>query len=258
MTDTTTRTSRVDSALARLAAVVGRPWDRPDQDYVVDDEDTEPERPVRWWQDHPAGSALRRALPRRRAPVVLGVAGLGAVALVAHFALSGEPVPESPPDLAAATIEQSTHPPSPSATSTVLIVDVVGKVAAPGVRTLPGGSRVRDALTAAGGALPDADLTILNLARPLVDGEQVRVGLPAPPDAAAPGPAGAAPTGPVDLNTATTHQLDALPGVGAVTAQRIIAWRDKHGRFRDVEQLQDVDGIGPARYESLRELVVAR
>ncbi|WP_424184852.1 helix-hairpin-helix domain-containing protein [Actinokineospora sp. G85] len=258
MTNTTPHTTRVDSALTRLAAVVGRPWDRPDQDYVVDDKDAEPERPVRWWQDHPAGSVLRRALRRRRAPVVLGAAGLGTVALVAYFALSGEPVPESPPGLAAATVEQSTHPPFPSAAPTALVVDVVGKVATPGVRTLPGGSRVRDALTAAGGALPDADLTVLNLARPLVDGEQVRVGLPAPPAAAAPDPAGAAPVGPVDLNTATPHQLDALPGVGAVTAQRIIAWRDEHGRFRDVEQLQDVDGIGPARYESLRELVVAR
>jgi competence protein ComEA len=113
------------------------------------------------------------------------------------------------------------------------------------------------ALPISGGALPDADLTTLNLARPLVDGEQVRVGLPPPPGGVA-DPAGGTPAGPIDLNTATAAQLDALPGVGAVTAQRIVDWRVRHGRFRDVEQLQDVEGIGPGRYASLRELVVAR
>ena len=110
-------------------------------------------------------------------------------------------------------------------------------------------------MVTSGGALPGTDLSALNLARRLVDGEQLHVGVPAPPQAAIQ-PTGQ--PGPVDLNSATLAQLDALPGVGAVTAQRILDWRAGHGRFTKVDQLREVDGIGPARLKSLRDLVVVR
>ncbi|WP_182523759.1 ComEA family DNA-binding protein [Nocardioides dongkuii] len=129
-------------------------------------------------------------------------------------------------------------------------VDVAGKVRRPGIAVLDAGSRVVDALEAAGGARHGADLSGLNLARVLVDGEQVLVGVAAPSLPAAVAPSGAPPAAPggplVDLNTATTVQLETLPEVGPVTAQAIIAWRDQHGGFTAVEELLEVDGIGAA------------
>jgi len=126
-------------------------------------------------------------------------------------------------------------------------VDVSGKVRRPGVATLPAGSRVVDALKRAGGTRGRVDLSTLNLARVLVDGEQILVGRPAPSggaaagaSAAAPDPAGAL----VNLNTATAEQLDTLPGVGPVTAQKILEWRSAHGAFSSVDELLEVDGIG--------------
>ncbi|PPK94156.1 competence protein ComEA [Kineococcus xinjiangensis] len=145
-----------------------------------------------------------------------------------------------------------------------VVVHVVGRVARPGVVELPGGSRVAQALDAAGGAAPDADLGRLNLARVLVDGEQLHVPAPGEPapgpppgGSAAPGvPAAAGGPGQVlDLNTATVHDLDALPGVGPVLAERIVAWRGEHGRFSQVEQLGEVEGIGPKLLAGLRDLV---
>jgi competence protein ComEA len=135
-----------------------------------------------------------------------------------------------------------------------LVVHVAGKVARPGVLTLPPGSRVHDAVTAAGGATEAADLGGLNLARLLVDGEQVYV--PGAGEAPRPAPAGAE-TGAtvVNLNTATVEQLDALPGIGPVLAARIVDWRTEHGRFTAVEELGEVSGIGPAVLGRLRELV---
>ncbi|GAB7191391.1 hypothetical protein NUM3379_20980 [Kineococcus sp. NUM-3379] len=152
--------------------------------------------------------------------------------------------------------------PAPAAPG--VVVHVVGRVAHPGVVRLAAGSRVTDALAAAGGAVPGADLGGLNLARVLGDGEQVRV--PAPGEAAAPVPAparsaaggaGEAPGAPVDLNTATEADLDALPGVGPVLAARIVAWRQQHGRFTDPGQLGDVEGIGPKLLADLGPLVRA-
>ena len=131
-------------------------------------------------------------------------------------------------------------------------VDVAGKVRRPGIAVLDAGSRVVDALAAAGGARAGADLTGLNLARVLVDGEQVVVGEPAPAGAAA---AASPPGGPVatdgpatlvNLNTATAAELDTLPQVGPVTAGSILAWRDEHGGFTSVDELLEVDGIGDA------------
>nr|WP_246085807.1 ComEA family DNA-binding protein [Pseudonocardia hydrocarbonoxydans] len=136
-----------------------------------------------------------------------------------------------------------------------LVLSVSGKVARPGLIELPDGSRVADALEAAGGALPGTDLSALNLARRVVDGEQIAVGVPAAPDAAPAGGPAAAAGGPVDLNTATEAQLDALPGVGPVTAARILEWRERNGRFTRVEQLREIEGIGERRFAQLRDLV---
>jgi competence protein ComEA len=151
--------------------------------------------------------------------------------------------------------------PSGSATGTPgaeIVVDVSGKVREPGIHRLPAGSRVVDALEAAGGVRPGTETAGLNRARFLVDGEQVVVGGPAPAQAQPPAgttAAGAAPTGPVSLNTATVEQLDTLPGVGPVLAQHIIDHRTRHGGFRSVEELREVNGIGERRFADLRNLV---
>ncbi len=138
-----------------------------------------------------------------------------------------------------------------------LVVSVTGKVRRPGLVQLRDGARVADVLEAAGGPLPGTDVTALNMARRVADGEQVAVGVPVAPDApaAAGAPEGAAPSGRVDLNRATADQLDALPGVGPVTAARILEWRTRNGRFARVEQLREIDGIGERRFGQLRELV---
>ncbi|MDT5034129.1 MAG: competence protein ComEA [Actinoplanes sp.] len=159
-------------------------------------------------------------------------------------------------------------PPVPAAAATPLgkpsagpevVIAVAGKVKRPGLVRLPAGSRVADALRAAGGADPGVDVALLNLARKVVDGELLLVGVSAPPGVAmapaVPGVAGGAPHGPVNLNTATLADLDTLPGVGPVLAQRIIAARDAQGGFRSVSDLRKVDGIGDSRYEQLKDLV---
>ncbi|MFH9468430.1 helix-hairpin-helix domain-containing protein [Streptomyces clavifer] len=137
-----------------------------------------------------------------------------------------------------------------------------GKVRRPGIQHLPSGSRVADALRAAGGAREGADVTGLNQARVLTDGEQVLVGLPAAQSAAAgaegsggSGTAQAGPAAPVSLSTATVEQLDTLPGVGPVLARHIIDYRTEHGGYRSVDELREVDGIGDRRFADLRPLV---
>ncbi len=136
-----------------------------------------------------------------------------------------------------------------------LVVDVAGKVRRPGIAVLPAGSRVVDALEAAGGARRGVDLTSLNLARPVVDGEQILVGVP--PVAGVAGSLGAPPAGEtlVNLNTADQATLETLPGVGPVTAGSILAWRDDHGGFTAVDELLEVDGIGEATLADLAPLV---
>ncbi|WRZ92974.1 ComEA family DNA-binding protein [Streptomyces sp. NBC_01007] len=147
----------------------------------------------------------------------------------------------------------------------VIVVDVGGKVRTPGLQRLPAGSRVEDALRAAGDVRAGTHTDGLNRARLLVDGEQIVVGASAPAtgagsDGAGPaGPggsaAGAAPSAPVPLNTATVDQLDALPGVGPVLARHIIDYRTAHGGFRSVDELREVNGIGDRRFADLRNLV---
>ncbi|MGW4699768.1 helix-hairpin-helix domain-containing protein [Streptomyces sp. NPDC004285] len=142
-----------------------------------------------------------------------------------------------------------------------VVVDIGGKVRRPGVLTLPAGSRVADALRAAGGAEPGADLTGVNRARVLFDGEQVLVGVPGAPGSPAggSGPGGGsgsgAPRVPLSLSTATAEQLDGLPGVGPVLAQHIVDHRTEHGGFRSVGELREVDGIGERRFADLEPLV---
>lgn len=131
---------------------------------------------------------------------------------------------------------------------------VVGDVATPGLVELATGSRVVDAIEAAGGAEAGVDLTPLNLARVLGDGEQIFVGID-PPAHVATGTTGSGAPGPVNINVATPEQLETLPGIGPALAGRILRWREQNGRFTAIEELLEVSGIGPARYDALADLV---
>jgi competence protein ComEA len=130
-----------------------------------------------------------------------------------------------------------------------IVVDVSGAVRRPGVYRMPGGARVVDAMQRAGGADASADLEAINRAARLTDGQQVVV--PARGSVATAG-AGGAPNGPIGLGSSTVEQLETIDGIGPVTAQKIIEYRDAHGGLASVEQLDDVSGIGPATMESLR------
>lgn len=147
-------------------------------------------------------------------------------------------------------------PPTASASSRV-VVDVAGKVRRPGIAVLDAGARVVDAIKAAGGARHGVDLSSLNLARVLTDGEQIVVGGPAPVGAATTSlPPGGSPTGSlVNLNTADETTLETLPEVGPVTAQSIITWRTQHHGFTAVDELLEVDGIGDATLAKLTPYV---
>ncbi|MFI0354680.1 helix-hairpin-helix domain-containing protein [Actinomadura sp. 9N407] len=162
------------------------------------------------------------------------------------------PEPAAGPSLAPAPATPAT---SAQAQGGTVVVHVHGKVRRPGVVTLPKGSRIADAIRSAGGTRPGVDTGALNLARTLVDGEQIPVGVRAPVPAAVPSSTTGAAGTSLDLNTATVQQLDQLPGVGPVLAQRIIDYRTQRGGFRSVDQLQEVSGIGARRFADLRNLV---
>ena len=190
---------------------------------------------------------------QRRRPLLVAAVALVLILLAGRFVLgAGTTTPAAP------------LPPPPAEGAGVtglpsgrVVVDVVGAVRQPGLYRLEQGSRIADAVARAGGATRKADLALINLAAPLADGEQVVVPKRGAPGAAAPGAAGsgAVPTGPVHLSTATLEQLDALPGVGPVTAQKILAYCQEHGAFSSVDELDAVPGIGPARMDTLRDLV---
>ena len=221
----------------------------------------------------PGRHASRRVTDGFGAALVAVVAVLvaGAVGIAAWSALRdrAEPVPVSA--VAADPTSLAVVPPSASApgssapdaaggaeAGSEVTVDVAGKVRRPGIAVLPSGSRVVDALEAAGGARHGVDLTAINLARPLVDGEQVLVGVEPPAGVAGTlGSPGEAPaTGAlVNLNTADQAALETLPGVGPVTATAILDWRAEHGGYTSVDELLEVDGIGEATLEDLAPLV---
>ncbi|MFT4086212.1 MAG: ComEA family DNA-binding protein [Gordonia sp. (in: high G+C Gram-positive bacteria)] len=235
-----------------------------------------------------------RARPRRRLsmlpPAAIGLIGIGVIAcVIAGFAVlrKSEPVTPLVAFPASASAGRSSAAPSGPGSSAVepageMVVSVAGLVRRPGLVRLPARARVADAIARAGGAREGADLLSLNMAQLLHDGDQVLIGRPgngagavrsavvssASPGGSsgttgAPGTSGGSGATPapgggakVDLNSATAEQLDALPGVGPVTAQAILAWRQQNGKFSSVDQLAEVDGIGPTRLAKLRDLVV--
>lgn len=181
------------------------------------------------------------------------VVGGAAAVLVVWWLLAGRPHEVTVP--ASSGVEVAGTEPSAGATAGTLVVDVAGRVRRPGIVTLPPGSRVHEAIKAAGGTRGKVDTASLNLARVLTDGEQVVVGAPA----AAPARGASGPAGPADavvnLNSADLVALDSLPGVGPVTAESIVAWREENGPFRSVDDLLDVKGIGEATLADLRDRV---
>ncbi len=222
--------------------------------------------------------AAVRADPGRAGVIALAVVGVIAVLVTVFTLMRDKPPPVVSAKLPPVEMVSSASPtagPAPPNVDGPVIVSVAGLVHKPGLVTLAPGARIADALTAAGGALDGADLIGLNMARRVADGEQIIVGIVAAPgqpaamgssissgsattgQAESSSTAGTtpAPGGLVDLNAATVEELDKLPGIGPVTAAAITAWRDANGRFTSVDQLGDVDGIGPARLEKLRDLV---
>ncbi|MCA2242470.1 MULTISPECIES: ComEA family DNA-binding protein [Mycobacterium] len=220
-----------------------------------------------------------RADPGRAGAIGLAIVAALAVLVTVFTLVRDRPAPvmsaKLPPVEKVSTASpRSSASPTPGPDQPV-VVSVVGLVHTPGLVTLAPGARVADALQAAGGAVNGADTIGLNMARPLGDGEQIVVGLApvsgqptalgssvasgststskAPPPRS--GTVKPKPGEAVNLNTATVQELDALPGVGPVTAAAIVAWRQANGKFTSVDQLADVEGIGPARLEKLRALV---
>jgi competence protein ComEA len=197
--------------------------------------------------------------PRRHGVRALALVAVVVVAIAASVAWWSRPRVEPVRPVADRSGVPAAGPVAGSESPAVIVVAVAGRVVRPGLVRLPSGSRVADAIEAAGGVLPGTDLSYVNLARKLVDGELIVIGVTPPPEAAG-GPGGGAgpgggPAGPVNLNTATLAQLDALPGVGPVLASRIIAYRTKHGGFRSIAELRQVDGVGDAKFEQLKDLV---
>ncbi|MFD7757383.1 helix-hairpin-helix domain-containing protein [Streptomyces sp. NPDC059757] len=248
---------------------------------------TAPAAPGRWERLVPAVRErlpmwlqLRCGLEPRTLAALAVVLVAAAVFAVVHFwsarpqsvrapdpVSEGAHAPESDPRMdRGGTPDPSPGPPPTGGPGGRIVVDVSGKVRRPGIYPLPSGARVADALRAAGGVRTGVDLTGLNRARVLMDGEQVVVGAPPGPQAfgatggaavggAAAGAGAGATTGPLSLNSATVEQLDTLPGVGPVLAQHIVDYRTQHGGFRSVGELREVNGIGDRRFADLQPLV---
>lgn len=266
---------RVQARLVALRGAPGRNTDEPDGNHAVPLEFPDGSVPqagppdgrdlptssragrlVRWWV--PASLREARWDAGRQGALILSLVAALAAIIAAVGVWRERPVPEPAPvlPLVTAANAKASSPPLPGSAHE-LVVSVMGRVARPGLIRLPDGTRVADALTAVGGALPGTDLTGLNIARRLSDGEQLLVGVAPPPGQPASSEAVGSPGGSqaVDLNAATIEQLDGLPGVGRVTAQRIIDWRMAHGRFTSVDQLRDVSGIGQSRLAQLKHRV---
>jgi competence protein ComEA len=277
------RTERpVERLHRRLGAEPDPPAESDDDDQANEDGDPNTLIP-RWLPDGKTADgdgwlAAVRADPGRAGAIALVLIAVIAVLIAVFTLLRDKPAPVVSAKLPPVEMVSSSSPrasPSPTANpKQPVVVSVVGLVRTPGLVTLAPDARIADALTAAGGALRGADMTGLNMARHVADGEQIVVGISPPPGeptelgssvrsgpsmgATTSGTAGpSTPTAgaPIDLNTATVEQLDTLPGLGPVTAAAIVAWRDANGKFTSVEQLGDVDGIGPARLDKLRDLV---
>jgi competence protein ComEA len=255
-------------------------YHNPDDDAVTDPEPAlsasgafDSGRRVRRTAKAEGGGRLIAFDPGRRGVKALAAVALVVVLIAAVLAWRArprvDPVAAPPIDIPATTGRSDgaagAEPPAArpgSSAGAEVVVAVGGKVRKPGLVRLPPGSRVADALQAAGGASPGTDVAMLNLARKVVDGELIMVGVTPPPAAVPNGAAGAAAGGgapagsPINLNTATLADLDRLPGVGPVLAQRILDARDAQGGFRAVSDLRKVDGIGDARYQQLKDLVV--
>ncbi|MEH6795589.1 MAG: ComEA family DNA-binding protein [Rhodococcus sp. (in: high G+C Gram-positive bacteria)] len=224
-----------------------------------------------------------RVDPGKPGALALAAAGVFVVLVAAFAVFRDAPTPAPAPPLAVVatdtvgidgTVDPGDALDPVSSAETELVVSVVGLVTRPGLVPLQPGSRVADAVAAAGGAVEGADLLALNMAARVADGDQIVVGV-VPSEAAPPvssttsgigtpiagsggapaGVGGATSGGTVDLNAATVAELDALPGVGPVTAASIVSWREINGRFASVEQLSEVDGIGPGRLARIRDLV---
>ena len=247
---------------------------RPGRDPSWDDSSETPavgEVPLPGRHSSRRPSVLASVLPLGvRGRLALGPAQLAVVALLVvvglvltgWWLLRGRPtevaVPAQPVPARTLVDLGSSGGPSADATATssTVTVDVAGKVRRPGIAVLPAGDRVVDALKAAGGARAGVDLTGLNLARVLVDGEQILVGVPPPAGVAAGVPGGTSPVATlVNLNSADQVALESLPEVGPVTAQAILAWREANGGFTAVSELLEVDGIGDATLAAMAPFV---
>jgi competence protein ComEA len=179
--------------------------------------------------------------------VALGLVGLGGAGL---WYVRSLPAPVA--------VRAAPRSPEASPTPAVLFVHVAGWVRRPGVYELHEGDRVIDAIERAGGPRRGAQTSALNLAAILTDGQQVLVPGPAPPEGGTvPGSTGGSTPAPtlVNVNTAAAEELETLPGIGEVLAQAIISYRDEHGPFTSVDELEEVSGIGPATLEEIRDLV---
>jgi competence protein ComEA len=191
------------------------------------------------------------ALSRRQ---LLGVAAAGIVVLllvIRHLGGGGSSAPVVTPVQPASTPK--------SVAPKLLVIDVAGAVRHPGLYRLRSGSRIDDAIVLAGGATAKAQLDTVNLAAPVADGEQIVVpgkGVMAGAATASASAAGSSPSAPLDLNSATLEELENLPGIGPVTAQKILDYRQQHGAFHSVAELQGVPGIGPAHMAQLKGLVI--